>query len=282
MDTMSKLIVNAIKAKPGMWENTLVVFSSDNGGPIFVTEGANNYPMRGSKEADFEGGVRVASFVSGGYLPSSQRGKVSDALISFADWYVTFAMLGGATKRQATHDPNALKYNLPDIDGVNQWPVLSGRTTGSVRTLLHLSPQALISGNYKLITGSTGNTNYWCPRVYPFTSDFGRPLHMNPYGLEGYYAQYSMLQTVTELLNKAINVAFQYDCGQGCLFDTVNDPSELYDLAAQNPVILKSMINELASANKTLFTPNRGTLNVTYCSIMYDHYGPFYGPYVGF
>ena len=39
----------------GMWDETLLWFSSDNGGPIYV--GGNNYPMRGGKYSEFEGGV---------------------------------------------------------------------------------------------------------------------------------------------------------------------------------------------------------------------------------
>ena len=37
----------------------LVIFSSDNGGPA---DHANNWPLRGSKGSDFEGGTRVCAF----------------------------------------------------------------------------------------------------------------------------------------------------------------------------------------------------------------------------
>ena len=39
------------------------------------------------KFSAFEGGVRVASFVSGGALPASRRGKSADGLVHIADWY---------------------------------------------------------------------------------------------------------------------------------------------------------------------------------------------------
>ena len=45
----------------GMLDNTLVVFASDNG--ACPTSGGNNYPFRGVKHTQFEGGVRTPAFV---------------------------------------------------------------------------------------------------------------------------------------------------------------------------------------------------------------------------
>ena len=44
LDDVLKEIVSGFKATPERWENTLMVMSTDNGGPIFA--GANNYPLR--------------------------------------------------------------------------------------------------------------------------------------------------------------------------------------------------------------------------------------------
>lgn len=62
--------------RKGMWDNLLFVFSTDNGGPIYYngSAGANNYPLRGGKMNNFEGGIRGNAFVSGGFLPPSVRG----------------------------------------------------------------------------------------------------------------------------------------------------------------------------------------------------------------
>jgi arylsulfatase A-like enzyme len=39
-----------------MWANTLIVMTSDNGGPSGVDGGnANNWPLRGGKKTEFEG-----------------------------------------------------------------------------------------------------------------------------------------------------------------------------------------------------------------------------------
>ena len=80
----------------GLWNNTLIVFSSDNGGEINLDEtAANNYPFRGAKFVPLEGGIRVNAFVSGGYLPSDRRGKVETGRLHIADWYNTFCTLAG-------------------------------------------------------------------------------------------------------------------------------------------------------------------------------------------
>lgn len=70
----------ALLRERDMWSNTLWVFSSDNGGPI--SGGANNWPLRGGKFSNWEGGVRVAAFVSGGALPIARRGKVEAGIVT--------------------------------------------------------------------------------------------------------------------------------------------------------------------------------------------------------
>jgi len=49
MDGAIHNITERIKAR-GMWEDTLIVFSADNGGAIYRngTAGGNNYPLRGA------------------------------------------------------------------------------------------------------------------------------------------------------------------------------------------------------------------------------------------
>ena len=49
-------LVSALKDK-GLWDNLLLVVSSDNGGPIYPGGGANNYPMKGGKISDWQGGI---------------------------------------------------------------------------------------------------------------------------------------------------------------------------------------------------------------------------------
>ena len=48
-----------------MYDNTLIIFTSDNGGPIYEPGAASNHPLRGSKYNDWEGGVRTNAWVSG-------------------------------------------------------------------------------------------------------------------------------------------------------------------------------------------------------------------------
>ena len=81
LDDVVGELVDALK-KRGMWENTLFASSSDNGGPEYPGGGANNFPLRGSKMTDWQGGIRVNAFVSGGYLPEKMRGQKSEGSTS--------------------------------------------------------------------------------------------------------------------------------------------------------------------------------------------------------
>lgn len=102
----------------GVWNDTLMVFSSDNGGQANLAfGGGNNYPLRGSKGSDWEGGIRAAAFVSGGFLPANIRGTVQEGVIHTADWYTTLCNLAFFGENPAcTFDKTAAMAALPPID----------------------------------------------------------------------------------------------------------------------------------------------------------------------
>ena len=71
----------------GLEENTVVLFSSDNGGA-----GAKyNKPLRGRKEFLYEGGTRVVSLLSGPGLPST----LYPGMVHVTDWFAPFMSLAG-------------------------------------------------------------------------------------------------------------------------------------------------------------------------------------------
>ena len=66
-------VVATLKER-GMYGNTLIVFSTDNGGPAdgFNSNWACNWPLRGMKRTLYEGGIRATGFVHGaGLMPSA-------------------------------------------------------------------------------------------------------------------------------------------------------------------------------------------------------------------
>lgn len=79
-----------------LWENTMVIFSTDNGGPVGNSGvEANNFPLRGSKATLWEGGVKGVGFVTGGWLNKDRRGKQMNALMHITDWYPTLCAVAG-------------------------------------------------------------------------------------------------------------------------------------------------------------------------------------------
>ena len=79
----------------------------------------------------WEGGIRVNAFVSGGFLPAAARGSTVRGLMAGWDWLATWAHLGGVTD---ITDHKAAAAGLPPVDSLNMWPLISGSNGTSPRT----------------------------------------------------------------------------------------------------------------------------------------------------
>merc|ERR1719401_1323295 len=90
-------VTGALEAK-GMLNDTLIIVTTDNGGP--TTEcagiGASNWPFRGSKCSVWEGGTRGTSFLYWRGLPQAAKGSTFNGLAHAADWLPTIASAVGS------------------------------------------------------------------------------------------------------------------------------------------------------------------------------------------
>ncbi|RTE55473.1 DUF4976 domain-containing protein [Arenibacter aquaticus] len=132
----------------GLEENTIVVFTSDNGG---VAAGDNfstsNKPLRAGKGYQFEGGIREPYFIK---VPGlSKGGEKIDYPVSGTDFYPTFLELAGAEKLPGEHN-----------DGISLLPLFKGETPAERALIWHFphygnqggEPSSIIRrGNWKLI-----------------------------------------------------------------------------------------------------------------------------------
>eukprot|EP00045_Choanoeca_perplexa_P006606 m.57043 g.57043 ORF g.57043 m.57043 type:complete len:630 (+) comp13701_c0_seq3:2-1891(+) len=156
--------LRAALEQKGMWDNTLIVFASDNGG---VGSGIN-YPLRGEKHSNWQGGMQVASFMSGGLIPSNLRGTSSNLTMHVVDMYPTFCNLAGV---DPTDDPPVAPLpvdmtnvnkdiygnaSFPPVDGVDVWqyiihPELVGDNISIAHPYLVLTKEVILAGPHKLL-----------------------------------------------------------------------------------------------------------------------------------
>lgn len=104
----------------GLRNQTLVVFTSDNGGAEYAPY-TRNAPFSGFKSSIREGGIRVPCIVSWPGVLSD--GEVSDQVGITMDWTTTFSMLAG------------LKTFAEVQDGIDLLPILKGEKPIKQRTL---------------------------------------------------------------------------------------------------------------------------------------------------
>ena len=127
----------------GKREDTVVVFTSDNGGTkvdnndpkypggpyIAGRLPGNNDPLRGQKTELYEGGIRVPAIVS---WPGKLRPRVVSSPVQIVDWMPTLSRLAGYQPARE------LKW-----DGTDIWPLISGATRAAAeRTLYWTTPRA--------------------------------------------------------------------------------------------------------------------------------------------
>ncbi len=139
-------LVQALK-DCGEYENTIIVFTSDNGG-LATAEGSPtcNAPLSEGKGWGYEGGVRVPLIVAG---PGIAAHRWCDIPTTTPDWYPTFLELAGLPPQPQQHQ-----------DGVSIAPLLRGETMEERPLFWHYphygnqggQPMAAVRrGNYKLL-----------------------------------------------------------------------------------------------------------------------------------
>ena len=131
--------------KRGMADNTVVVFSSDNGGERF----SDMWPLRGRKDELWEGGIRVPTIVR--WPQQIPAGSVSAQPVLSMDWMPTFLELANASA-----DPN-----FP-LDGMSLVPFLRDPRKTTERDLFwryqQNNQEVLRRGNWKYM--HYGNRDY--------------------------------------------------------------------------------------------------------------------------
>ncbi len=114
MDDAVGVVLQALKAS-GLEENTIVVFTSDNGG---VASGdsfsTSNLPLRGGKGYQWEGGIREPYFIKVPWLKSN--GAESDYPVTGTDFYPTILDVANIDLLPNQH-----------IDGISLKPLLEGK-----------------------------------------------------------------------------------------------------------------------------------------------------------
>lgn len=111
----------------------------------------------GTKMHNWEGGIRVNAWVSGGLIASKYPHMVGtklEGLVSIADYYATVAGIAGVDPT----DHKAAAAKLPPIDSLNMFPYFTGAVETSPRTFIFNDVSTAVvntSGSlYKIITGS--------------------------------------------------------------------------------------------------------------------------------
>ncbi len=118
----------------GIANNTLVMYSTDNGPHYNTWPDAGTTPFRGEKNSNWEGAYRVPTFVR--WPGKFSAGTTLNDIVSHEDWLPTFAAAAGATdikeKLLTGTSINGRNYRN-HLDGYNQLDYLSGKVKNSPR-----------------------------------------------------------------------------------------------------------------------------------------------------
>ena len=129
--------IRDVLKKNNIDDNTIIIFTSDNGAPGYIGLPDLNKPYRGWKLTHFEGGVHVPFIVS--YPNKIPKGTTYNGRVSNLDILSTVASVAGV-------DMNRNDLKEIEFDGANVLPYLIGENEGEPQRVLFNK-----SGNYSFI-----------------------------------------------------------------------------------------------------------------------------------
>jgi autotransporter-associated beta strand protein len=153
-------------ASDSIKDDTLIIFINDNGGP--TKNSSINTPLRGSKGAAYEGGIRVPMFMTGVGLP---EGGAYHEPIHSIDIVPTIARLAGANS-ETTVDG----VRLGNLDGVDLRPFIAGTTSGIPHEKIIVRKEDRVSirkGNWKMV--GYGDVNAFA--LYDLATNIGENIN---------------------------------------------------------------------------------------------------------
>jgi len=115
-------------------DNTIVMFTTDNGPNFFTWPDAATSPFRSEKDSNWEGAFRVPAIVK--WPGHIKPGTVSNGMFAGEDWFPTLMAAAGDTdikdRLLKGTDVGGKTFKV-HLDGYNQLPMLTGETTQSAR-----------------------------------------------------------------------------------------------------------------------------------------------------
>ena len=122
MDRACGKVVDQLE-KLNLLENTIIVFTNDNGGPSDSNSSLNK-PLSGTKANHLEGGIRVPFLIS--WKGNLQKNITFDHPISLLDMYPTFSAVAGVEQHKLKH-----------LDGVDLLPFFKNEKEGRPHEVLY-------------------------------------------------------------------------------------------------------------------------------------------------
>jgi arylsulfatase len=155
----------------GIADNTIVMYSTDNGPENDTWPDAANTPFRGQKDSNWEGGWRVPSFIR--WPGKIKPGSVLNGIVSHIDMLPTLLAVAGADaddikeKLLTGHTVGNMTYKV-HLDGYNMVPYFTGEVKESPRnSIIYFSDDgdvmAVRVGDYKfnLAVQRASQMNIW-------------------------------------------------------------------------------------------------------------------------
>jgi arylsulfatase A-like enzyme/acetyl esterase/lipase len=228
LDASVGAVLEALR-KQGIEEQTLVIFTSDNGPFLSYGEHAGSSgPFREGKLTAFEGGVRMPCVVR--WPRTIAGGRREEALFTAMDWYPTLAGLAGCA--------------LPAVklDGVDLSAVLLGTENGARREAFWFYSgeelHAVRVGRWKLHVPHDYLTVAGEPGVGGKPSNFGR---MRPEAIEE-----------SGVRGIASRHGYRVERIGLSLFDLEVDPGERVNVAEREPAVVERLLGEVGRARAEL------------------------------